>query len=42
MVQGNYDTFERTMSEHMRNARKQAEAQTQKRQHVQSFIDRFR
>ncbi|KAF5827580.1 P-loop containing nucleoside triphosphate hydrolase protein [Dunaliella salina] len=39
---GNYDVFERTMAEHMRNAKKQAEAQTQKRQHIQAFIDRFR
>lgn len=42
MLQGNYDIFEQTMAERMRNAKKQAEAQTQKRQHVQAFIDRFR
>ena len=41
-LQGNYDTFERTMTERLRNLRKQAEAQNQKRQHVQAFIDRFR
>ncbi len=41
-AQGNYSTFEKTMTERLRNARKAAEAQDAKRKHVQSFIDRFR
>ncbi|KXZ48205.1 hypothetical protein GPECTOR_29g111 [Gonium pectorale] len=39
---GNYSTFEKTMTERLRNARKAAEAQEAKRKHVQQFIDRFR
>ncbi len=33
---GNYDVFEKTMTERMLNARKQAEAQDLKRKHVQA------
>ncbi|KAL6757773.1 ABC transporter family protein [Haematococcus lacustris] len=39
---GDYNTFERTMAERLKNAKKAAEAQDQKRKHIQSFIDRFR
>eukprot|EP00197_Chlamydomonas_leiostraca_P008797 CAMPEP_0202864636 /NCGR_PEP_ID=MMETSP1391-20130828/4798_1 /ASSEMBLY_ACC=CAM_ASM_000867 /TAXON_ID=1034604 /ORGANISM="Chlamydomonas leiostraca, Strain SAG 11-49" /LENGTH=767 /DNA_ID=CAMNT_0049544399 /DNA_START=78 /DNA_END=2381 /DNA_ORIENTATION=- len=39
---GNYDVFEKTMAERLKNAKKAAEAQDMKRKHVQSFIDRFR
>ncbi|KAG2423892.1 hypothetical protein HXX76_014945 [Chlamydomonas incerta] len=39
---GNYSTFEKTMTERLKNARKAAEAQDAKRKHVQAFIDRFR
>mmetsp|Transcript_9139 Transcript_9139/g.17183 ORF Transcript_9139/g.17183 Transcript_9139/m.17183 type:complete len:776 (-) Transcript_9139:93-2420(-) len=39
---GNYDVFEKTMAERLRNAAKAAEASEAKRKHVQSFIDRFR
>jgi len=42
VYKGDYNTYERTMSERIRNARKAAEAQELKRKHVQSFIDRFR
>mmetsp|Transcript_18986 Transcript_18986/g.32470 ORF Transcript_18986/g.32470 Transcript_18986/m.32470 type:complete len:755 (+) Transcript_18986:110-2374(+) len=39
---GDYDTFENTVAERTRNARKAAEAQDLKRKHIQTFIDRFR
>eukprot|EP00798_Chlamydomonas_sp_ICE-L_P006023 gene6023-12747_t len=39
---GDYDTFQRTMTEMLKNKRKAAEAQDVKRKHVQAFIDRFR
>ncbi|PNW76832.1 hypothetical protein CHLRE_11g478128v5 [Chlamydomonas reinhardtii] len=39
---GNYSTFEKTMTERLKNAKKAAEAQDAKRKHVQAFIDRFR
>ncbi|KAG2441206.1 hypothetical protein HYH02_010050 [Chlamydomonas schloesseri] len=39
---GNYSTFEKTMTERIKNQRKAAEAQDAKRKHVQAFIDRFR
>jgi hypothetical protein len=41
-AQGDYNTFESTVAERLRNARKAAEAQDLRRKHVQSFIDRFR
>jgi ATP-binding cassette subfamily F protein 3 len=40
--QGNYDVFEKTMTERLKNAKKAADAQDMKRKHIQSFIDRFR
>jgi len=39
---GNYDTFERTRNERLRNQEKAHEAQEAHRKHVQTFIDRFR
>lgn len=41
-IQGNYDTFDKTMRERMRNARAAADAAAAKRAHTQAFIDRFR
>ncbi len=40
--QGNYDVFEKTMAERLKNAKKAAESQEMKKKHIQSFIDRFR
>ena len=37
-----YDTFEQTRMEQIRNMAKQAEAQEHQRQHLQQFIDKFR
>ena len=34
-LQGNYDTFEKTMRERVKNARQAAEAQDMKRKHMQ-------
>jgi ATP-binding cassette subfamily F protein 3 len=39
---GNYDVFEKTMRERVKNAKQAAEAQDMKRKHMQAFIDRFR
>eukprot|EP00899_Mesostigma_viride_P014881 jgi/Mesvir1/23394/Mv21089-RA.1 len=39
---GNYDVFEKTMHERMRNQQKAYEANERSRKHVQEFIDRFR
>lgn len=39
---GNYDTFRRTRDEKRQLQAKQAEKQEQRRQHLQSFVDRFR
>lgn len=39
---GNYDTFERTRALQREVLAKQAVKQTQKREHLQSFVDRFR
>eukprot|EP00743_Colponemidia_sp_Colp-15_P001951 GILK01002123.1.p1 GENE.GILK01002123.1~~GILK01002123.1.p1 ORF type:complete len:715 (+),score=135.70 GILK01002123.1:47-2146(+) len=39
---GNYDTFEKTRAERLRQSKKAYEAQQQHVQHVQRFIDRFR
>jgi ATPase subunit of ABC transporter with duplicated ATPase domains len=42
LLQGDYNTFERTMAERQRNAKKAADSQDMKRKHIQAFIDRFR
>ncbi|XP_030751245.1 ATP-binding cassette sub-family F member 3 [Sitophilus oryzae] len=39
---GNYEQFEKTKNEKMKNQQREYEAQLQQRQHVQEFIDRFR
>ncbi|KAL4853778.1 ABC transporter F family member 3 [Chlorella vulgaris] len=39
---GNYDTFEKTSRERVKNAKAAAEAQDMKRKHMQAFIDKFR
>ncbi|KAK9867268.1 hypothetical protein WJX84_007223 [Apatococcus fuscideae] len=39
---GNFDTFERTATERLKNARKHVESQKQQREHMQAFIDKFR
>lgn len=39
---GDYDAFERTRMERLKNQKKTQEAQEKTRQHVQKFIDRFR
>ncbi|KAL0583302.1 hypothetical protein ABG067_006803 [Albugo candida] len=39
---GDYNTFERTMKENLRQQRKAFEAQQMKIKHMQDFIDRFR
>jgi len=39
---GNYDNFEQTRNEHLRNQKSAFEAQQMQRQHMQTFIDRFR
>ncbi|GJP45713.1 hypothetical protein CLOM_g5061 [Closterium sp. NIES-68] len=39
---GNYDTFEKTRNERIRNQNKAAEANDAKRAHIQAFIDKFR
>lgn len=39
---GNFDQFEQTRSERQKNQQKQFEAQQQEREHLQTFIDRFR
>lgn len=39
---GNYDTFERTREEHVKNQQKAFEANERARSHMQSFIDKFR
>jgi len=39
---GNYDVFDKTMRERMRNARAAADSAAAKRAHMQAFIDRFR
>ena len=39
---GNYETFEQTRMEKMKNQKKAVEAQDRQKQHVQKFIDRFR
>ncbi|GAB4813067.1 hypothetical protein N2152v2_000113 [Parachlorella kessleri] len=39
---GNYDVFEKTAKERLRNAKQAAEAQEMKKKHMQAFIDRFR
>ncbi|XP_018564615.1 ATP-binding cassette sub-family F member 3 [Anoplophora glabripennis] len=39
---GNYEQFEKTKIEKLKNQQREYEAQMQQRQHVQEFIDRFR
>jgi ATP-binding cassette subfamily F protein 3 len=39
---GNYDQFEKTRTEMMRNQKKQMEGQTRQQDHLQKFIDKFR
>ncbi|XP_060527981.1 ATP-binding cassette sub-family F member 3 [Cylas formicarius] len=39
---GNYEQFEKTKNEKIKNQQREYEAQMQQRQHVQEFIDRFR
>ena len=39
---GDYQTFEKTREDRMKNLRKEYEAQLRKRQHMQEFIDKFR
>ncbi|XP_060605726.1 ATP-binding cassette sub-family F member 3-like [Ruditapes philippinarum] len=39
---GNYDQFDKTKEERMKNQKKEYEAQKQYRDHIQVFIDRFR
>ncbi|KAL3162625.1 hypothetical protein ABBQ38_008672 [Trebouxia sp. C0009 RCD-2024] len=39
---GDFDTFERTATERLRNAKKAAEGQERQRAHMQAFIDKFR
>ncbi|KAL4424205.1 hypothetical protein ABPG75_001506 [Micractinium tetrahymenae] len=39
---GNYDNFEKTMRERVKNAKAAAESQAMKRAHMQAFIDKFR
>jgi len=38
---GNYEQFEKTKSEKLKNQHREYEAQLQQRQHVQDFIDRL-
>ncbi|KAG9146939.1 hypothetical protein Leryth_005215 [Lithospermum erythrorhizon] len=39
---GNYDTFERTREEQMKNKQKAFESNERSREHMQTFIDKFR
>ncbi|KAH1000417.1 ATP-binding cassette sub-family F member 3 [Dendroctonus ponderosae] len=39
---GNYEQFDRTKTEKLKNQQREYDAQLQQRQHVQEFIDRFR
>ncbi|CAH1969584.1 unnamed protein product [Acanthoscelides obtectus] len=39
---GNYEQFEKTKTEKLKNQQREYDAQMQQRQHVQEFIDRFR
>ncbi|KAL8216610.1 hypothetical protein R6Q57_023447 [Mikania cordata] len=39
---GDYDTFERTRAEHLKNQQKAFESNERSREHMQSFIDKFR
>ena len=42
VLRGNYDQFEKTKTEKLKNQQREYDAQMQHRQHVQEFIDRFR
>jgi ATP-binding cassette subfamily F protein 3 len=42
LYRGNYENFEKTKTEKLRNQQREFEAQQQYRAHVQEFIDRFR
>ncbi|XP_076895405.1 ABC transporter F family member 3-like [Bidens hawaiensis] len=39
---GDYDTFERTRAEHLKNQQKAFESNERSREHMQAFIDKFR
>jgi len=39
---GNYDAFEKSANEHLRQQKKACEAQALQRKHIQTFINRFR
>lgn len=39
---GNYELFEKTKTEKLKNQQREIEAQQGQRQHVQEFIDKFR
>lgn len=39
---GNYDNYEKTMTEKLSLQQREYEAQMQLRQHIQEFIDKFR
>lgn len=42
MYRGNFEDFEKTASERLKNAKKAAEGQERQRAHMQAFIDKFR
>lgn len=42
LCRGNYEQFEKTKTEKLKNQQREYEAQMQHRAHVQEFIDRFR
>jgi len=42
LYKGNFDQFEQTKNERLKNQQRQFEAQQQYREHIQVFIDRFR
>ncbi|KAK9806400.1 hypothetical protein WJX73_002265 [Symbiochloris irregularis] len=42
VYKGDYDTFEKTAAERLKNMRKQAESQHKAREHMQAFVDKFR
>jgi ATP-binding cassette subfamily F protein 3 len=42
VLRGNYENFEKTKCEKLKNQQREYEAQKQHRAHVQEFIDKFR
>lgn len=42
MYRGNYEIFEKSKNEKLKNQQREIEAQMTHRAHVQEFIDRFR